>query len=118
MPGKMLSFACLLPGGAAAGYLYLVRVLRPVRPAIACPPGQLHHWRCGSYEFIVSKPFFAIVGALIGTWLAYALVRLYSAPGQRSFTLREGLVAAPPVLGITAWIIAVHPGTTWDWGSG
>ena len=118
MPGKIRSFACLLPGGAAAGYAYLVWVLRPVRPAIACPPGQLHHWRCASYELIVSKPFFVIVGALIGTWFAYALVRLYAAPGQRSFTLREGLVAAPPVLGITGWIIALHPGTTWDWGSG
>ncbi len=118
MPGKILSFACLLPAGAAAGYVYLVRVLRPVRPAIACPPGQLHHWRCGSYEVIVSKPFFVILGALIGTWFAHALVRLYAAPGRRSFTLREGLVAAPLALGITAWIIALHPGVTWDWGNG
>lgn len=114
-----MSFACLLPGGAAAGYVYLVRVLRPVPPAIACLmlPGQLHHWRCASYEFIVSTPFFVTVGALTGTWFAYALVRLYSAPGRRSFTLREGLVVAPPVLGITAWIIALHPGTSWHWGS-
>ncbi|HLY64714.1 MAG TPA: hypothetical protein VKU60_04190, partial [Chloroflexota bacterium] len=96
MPGKILSFACLLPGGAAAGYVYLVRVLRPVPPAIACLmlPGQLRHWRCASYEFIVSTPFFVTVGALIGTWFAYALVRLYSAPGRRSFTLRESLVVA------------------------
>jgi hypothetical protein len=79
--------------------------------------GQLHHWRCVSYEFIVSTPFFVTAGALIGTWLAYALVRLYSAPGRRSVTLGEGLVVAPPVLGITAWIIAVHPGASWDWGS-
>jgi hypothetical protein len=117
MPGKILSFACLLPGGAAAGYVYLVWVLRPVRPAIACPPGQLHQWRCASYELIVSKPFFVIVGALIGTWFVCALVRLCAAPGRRSFTLREGLVAAPLVLGITAWIIALHPGTSWNWGS-
>ena len=119
MSGKILSFACLLPGGAAAGYLYLIRVLRPVPPATACImlPGQLHHWRCASFEFIVSTPFFVTVGALIGTWFAYALVRLYTAPGRRSFTLREGLVVAPPVLGITAWIIALHPGTSWDWGS-
>jgi hypothetical protein len=80
-------------------------------------PGQLHHWRCASYELIVSTPFFVTAGALIGTWLAYALVRLYSAPGRSSFTLGEGLVVAPPVLGITAWIIALHPGTSWNWGS-
>ena len=59
-----------------------------------------------------------MVGALIGTWLGYALVRLHSAPGRRSFTVREGLVVVPPVLGSTAWIIAVHPGVAWDWGGG
>jgi hypothetical protein len=117
MPGKILTYTCLLPGCAAAGYLYLVRVLRPVRPAIACPPGQLHHWPCASDELIVSTPFFVIAGALIGTWLAYALVRLYAGPRRRSVTLRECLVAAPLVLGITAWIIALHPDTAWAWGS-
>jgi hypothetical protein len=119
MPGKIVSFGCLLSGGAAAGYVYLVRVLRPVPPGTACImlAGQLHHWRCVSYEFIVSTPFFVTAGALIGTWLAYALVRLYSAPGRRSVALGEGLVVAPPVLGITAWIIAVHPGMSWNWDS-
>jgi hypothetical protein len=113
-PEKVLSFGCLPVAGAAAGYVYLVRVLRPVPPAIACPSGQLDDWRCVSYQVIVSKPFFLLAGALIGTWLAYALVMLYTAPG-RSFTWREGLVAAPPVLGITAWIIALHPGVSWFW---
>ena len=88
-----------------------------MRPAIACPPGQLHHWRCLSYEIIVSKPFFVVVGAVIGAWLAYALLRFYAAPGRRSVTPREGLVVAPVVLGITAWIIAVDPNTVWAWGS-
>jgi hypothetical protein len=113
-PEKVLSFACLSAGGAAAGYVYLVRVLRPVPPAIACPSGQLDDWRCASYQVIVSKPFFLLAGALIGAWFAYALVMLYTAPG-RSFTWREGLVAAPPVLAITAWIIALHPGVSWFW---
>ena len=113
-PEKVLSFACLAAGGAAAGFVYLVRVLRPVPPAVACPSGQLDDWRCASYQVIVSKPFFLLAGALIGTWVAYALVRLYTAPG-RSFTWREGLVAAPPVLAITVWIIALHPGVSWFW---
>lgn len=111
---KVLPFACLPVAGAAAGYVYLVRVLRPVPPAIACPSGQPDDWRCAAYQVIVSKPFFLLAGALIGTWLAYALVKLYAAPG-RSFTWREGLVAAPPVLAITAWIIALHPGVSWLW---
>lgn len=111
--GKILSYACLLAGGAAAGYVYLLDVLRPVPPAIACSQIQLHGPRCISYQLIVSKPFFLIAGALIGIWSAHALVRLYTAPGQRSLTRREGLVVAPPLLGVTAWIIALHPGLTW-----
>jgi hypothetical protein len=115
-PEKVLSFACLSVGGAAAGYVYLVRVLRPVPPKVACPSGQLDDWRCASYQVIVSKPFFLLAGALIGTWFAYALVRLYAAPEQRSFNWREGLAAAPPLLAVTAWIIALHPGVSWFWG--
>lgn len=113
-PEKVLSFACLAVDGAAAGYVYLIRVLRPAPPAVACPSGLLDDWRCASYQVIVSKPFFLLAGALIGTWLAYALVRLYTAQGP-SFTWREGLVTAPPVLAITAWIIALHPGVSWFW---
>lgn len=118
-PEKVLSFGCLPLAGAAAGYVFLVRVLRPVPPAVACAAvGQLHDWRCASYEIIVSKPFFLIAGALIGTWLAHAVVRLYTAPGRRSFTGLEGLVVAPPLQGITGWIIALHPGMTWaGWDS-
>lgn len=116
-PEKVLSFVCLPMGGAAAGYVYLVRVLRPVPPAVACASEQVGGWRCASYQVIVSKPFFLLAGALLGTWFAYALVRLYAAPG-RGFTWREGLVTAPPLLAITAWIIALHPGMTWFlWGS-
>lgn len=117
VPRKILPFACLLLAGAAAGYFFLVRVLRPVQPAIACPPAELHHWRCASYEIMVSKPFFVVLGALAGTWLAHALARRNAAALWRGFTIREGLVVAPAVLGITAWIIAVYPDTVWPWGS-
>jgi hypothetical protein len=118
MREKVLSFACLPLGGAAAGYIYLVRVLRPVSPAVACLMVQRDNWRCASYQIIVSKPFFLLAGALSGTWFAYALVRLYTAPGRQSFTWREGLAAAPPLLAITGWIVALHPGVTWNWGDG
>jgi hypothetical protein len=117
-PEKVSWFACLLLGGAAAGCVWLVRVLRPVRPVVGCPPGELHDWRCASYQVIISKPFFLLAGALIGAWAAYAVVRLYAAPGRRSCTLREGLVVAPLLLGMTAWVIALHPGMTWaGWSS-
>lgn len=39
--GKMLSFAGLPLGGAAAGYVYVSRVLRPAPSATARPSGQL-----------------------------------------------------------------------------
>lgn len=113
-PGKVLSYASLPVGGAAAGYAYLVGVLQPVSPAVACPLGQLDDWRCASYQVIVSKPFFLVAGALIGIWFAYALVRLFTT-SERNFTWREGLMAAPPLLAITAWIIALHPGVSWFW---
>ena len=113
-PEKVLSFASLPVAGALAGYVYLVRVLRPVPPATACPLGQVNDWRCASYQVIVSTPFFLLAGALIGTWFAYALFRLYTAPGP-SFTWHEGLVTAPPLLAITAWIIALRPGVSWFW---
>ena len=114
-PEKLLSYAGLTLAGAAGGYLYLVRVLRPVPPATACPLGQVDDWRCASYQVIVSKPFFLLAGALMGIWLAYALVGLYATPERRGFTRREGLVVAPPLLGLTAWVIALHPGITWFW---
>jgi hypothetical protein len=114
-PVKVLSFACPLVAGAVAGYFYLVGVLRPVPPAVACSSGQFGDWRCASYQVIVSKPFFLLAGALAGIWLAYALVRLYTAPG-RGFTWREGWVTVPPLLAITAWIVALHPGVSWFWG--
>jgi hypothetical protein len=113
-----LAFAGLPLGGAAAGYVYLVGVLRPVSPAVACLMVQRANWRCASYQIIVSKPFFLLAGALIATWFAYALVRLYAAPGRPNFTCREGLVAAPPLLAITGWIAALHPGVAWSWGDG
>ena len=113
-PEKVLSFASLPVAGALAGYVYLVRVLRPVPPATACPLGQVNDWRCASYQVIVSTPFFLLAGALIGTWFAYALFRLYTAPGP-SFTWHEGLVTVPPLLAITAWIIALRPGVSWFW---
>lgn len=115
---KVLLFACLPLGGAAAGYVWLARVLRPVRPALGCPPGELHDWRCASYQIVISKPSFIIAGALIGAWAAYAVVRLDTAPERRSFTCREGMVVAPPLLGTAAWVIALQPGMTWaGWSS-
>jgi hypothetical protein len=88
-----------------------------VRPAIGCPPQELHHWRCSSYGLIESKPFMVIIGALVGMWLAYALVRLYSAGHLPNFTIAEVLVATPLVLGITGWIAAIYPNTAWPWGN-
>jgi hypothetical protein len=114
---KALSSACL-PLGAAAGYAYLVRVLRPVSPAVACLMVRVGSWRCTSYQIMVTKPFFVIAGALIGIWLAYALVRLRTTPGWPGFTRCEGLLTAPPLLVITAWVVALHPGVSWDWGDG
>ena len=113
---KVLAYAGLALAGAIGGYVYLIGVLRPVAPAVACLMVQRDTWRCTSYQIIVSKPFFLLSGALIGAWWAYALVRHYAAPEQRSFTWREGLVAAPPLLAITGWIGALHPGVRWFWG--
>jgi hypothetical protein len=118
MREKVLAFVGLPLAGAAAGYFYLIGVLRPVSPAVACLMVQRDTWRCACYQIIVSKPFFLLAGALIGTWIAYALVGLYAAPGRRSFTWREGLAAAPPLLAITSWIVALHPGVRWFWGGG
>src|SRR5262245_62221274 len=115
---KVLAFAGLPLAGAVAGYFYLTSVLRPVSPAVACLMVRRDTWRCASYQIIVSKPFFLLAGALIGTWFAYALLRLYAAPGRRNFTWREGLAAAPPLLAITGWIVALHPGVRWFWGDG
>jgi hypothetical protein len=116
-PVKVLSVACPAVAGAVAGYFYLVGFLRPVPPAVACSSGHLGDWRCASYQVIASKPFFLLTGALVGIWLAYALVRLYTAPG-RGFTWREGAVTAPPLLAITAWVLALHPGMSWFWWNG
>jgi hypothetical protein len=114
--GKVALFVSLIVLGGVAGYLYLVHALQPVPPAVACP-GPVHDWRCRSYELIVSKPSLIIAGTLMGIWFAYAMVRLYAKPRRRSFTLREGLVVLPALVGVTAWIIALHPGFTWiNWG--
>jgi hypothetical protein len=80
-------FAGLPLGGVAAGYIYLSRVVRPVPPKVACLMVQLRSWRCSSCQIIVSKPFFLLAGALIGIWLAYALVRLYAVPGPTKLHL-------------------------------
>lgn len=114
---KALWFACLPLAGAAAGYACLVLALRPSPAAVACPLWQLHGPGCISYEIIASKPFFLMAGALIGTWLAYAVARLFTAPGKRSFTRREAVAVVPLLLALTAWIIALHPGLGWEgWG--
>lgn len=115
---KVLVSACLVLGGAASGYAWLARVLRPVRPALGCPPGQLHDWHCAAYQIVISRPTFIVAGALIGAWAAYAVVRLYTAPGRRNFTYGEAMVVAPLVLAITAWVIALQPGMNWaGWSS-
>lgn len=116
-PEKVLWFACLPLAGAAAGYAYLARVLRPLPAAVACPLWQLHGPGCTSYEIIASKPFFLMAGALAGAWFACAMARLFMAPGQRSFTRREAVVVAPLLFAITGWIIALHPALSWEgWG--
>jgi hypothetical protein len=45
-------------------------------------------------------------------------VRLLADRGQRHFTRLEGLGAIPVVLGLAAWIIALHPGVEWNWNNG
>jgi len=123
MPEKALSYAAAAItaatlAGAAVGYLYLAHILRPAPAGVACPPGPPHDLRCVSYQIIVSPPFFVVAGALIGTWIAYALVRLYAARDQRNFSRLEGMVAAAILLLLTIWIIALHPGVEWNWNNG
>ncbi|MBO0831071.1 MAG: hypothetical protein J2P29_03775 [Actinobacteria bacterium] len=114
---KALWFACLPLAGAGAGYAYLVRVLRPLPPVVACRLWQLHGPGCTSYEIIASKPFFLIAGALIGIWFGYAVAKLKATAGRQSFSRREAAVVAPLLLALTAWIIALHPGLAWEgWG--
>jgi hypothetical protein len=113
-----LSIAAAAAAGAAVGYLYLARVLRPAPAAIACPPGSPHDPRCVSYQVIVSLPFFLVAGALGGAWIGYALVRLYAARSQRNVSRREALVAGAILLGVAVWIIALHPGLEWNWNNG
>jgi hypothetical protein len=115
--GKVLWFSCLPVAGAAAGYACLVGVLRPLPAAVACPLWQLRGPGCASYQIIASKPFFLVAGALAGGWLAWAAARLFLAGGQPGLTRGEAVVAAPLLLGLTAWIVALHPGLTWEgWG--
>jgi hypothetical protein len=117
-PEKALSITVAALAGAAVGYLYLLHILRPAPAGIACPPGSPHDLRCVSYQIIVSPPFFLVAGALVGTWLAYALVRLFAARGQRNFSRLDGMVAVPVLLGLAAWIVALHPGVEWNWNNG
>jgi hypothetical protein len=113
---KALSFAVAALAGAGVGYLYLAHILRPAPAGVACPPGSPRAPRCVSYQIIVSPPFFLVAGALIGLWIAYALVRLFA--GRGNFTRLEGLVAVPVLLALTAWIIGLHPGVEWNWNNG
>jgi hypothetical protein len=115
--GKLMLFVALPVGGAIAAYQYLVHVLQPVPSATACLL-PINGWQCRSYEAIVSAPSFIVFGALFGAWFAYGLIRLYAQPRCRSFTWLEGFIVAPVVIGLTAWIVALHPGFTWiDWGT-
>ena len=43
---------------------------------------------------------------------------LYATAAWQNFTWREGLAATPPLLAITGWIVALHPGVRWNWGDG
>ena len=43
---------------------------------------------------------------------------LYATAALQNFTWREGLAATPPLLAITGWIVALHPGVRWNWGDG
>jgi hypothetical protein len=112
---KALSFAVAALAGAAVGYLYLDHILRPAPPGVACPPGSP---RCVSYQIIVSPPFFLVAGALIGLWIAYALVRLFADRGRGNFSRLDGMIAVPLLLALAAWIIALHPGVEWNWNNG
>jgi hypothetical protein len=113
MAGRALPFVCLIGAGAAAGYVYLFGVLSPVRPAAVCGPANLHGWSCASYEIMISRPFFVILGALIGAWIAYAAVRLVAAPARRSFTWQEGLAAGVPLVAMIIWVAALR--LSWAW---
>ena len=46
MREKVLAVVGLPLAGAAAGYFYLIGVLRPVSPAVACLMVQRDVWRC------------------------------------------------------------------------
>jgi hypothetical protein len=117
-PEKALSFAVAALAGAAVGYFYLAHLLRPASAGVACPPGSPGSPRCVSYQVIVSPPFFLVAGALIGLWIAYALVRLFAGRGRRNFTRLDGLVAVPVLVALAAWIIGLHPGVEWNWNNG
>jgi hypothetical protein len=117
-PVKALSLAVAALAGAAVGYLYLAHILRPAPAGVACPPGSPGSPRCVSYQIIVSLPFFLVAGALIGLWIAYALVRVLADRGRGNFTRLEGLVAIPILVALAAWTIALHPGVEWNWNNG
>jgi hypothetical protein len=116
-PEKALPLAVAALAGAAVGYLYFAHILRPPPAWVACP-GSPGSPGCVSYQIIVSPPFFLVAGALIGLWIAYALVRLFAGRGRGNFTRREGLVADPILLALAAWIIALNPGVGWAWNDG
>ncbi len=98
---KALLFCSLPIAFAGLGYLYVTVLWQPPLRGHSCLSGSTPS-SCVYHPLLVSGYTWAVLGALVGLWVAFVMARALFAPTRAALTVRE-LIGVTPVVAVLVW---------------